>query len=84
MNKDRVLDPLVSEMIKVKLKCIDKDIDHSSKYIEDLERDLFLAKNQIRILRTEKTVYENILKTGDARFAVPSIYEPPKEFKVRK
>lgn len=84
MNQNSTLNPLVRELIEKDLKLIDKHIEHTGKYIEDLGGELSAAKSKIQILRTNRAVYETILKTGDATLTVPYHYESPKEFKVRE
>lgn len=84
MSKNNTLNPMVEELIRKNLEIVERLLGNEDSYVQNLEADHEIAKDKIVKLRNRKSTYETILKSGDATYAEPFLYESPKEFKVRE
>lgn len=84
MRPNNNLNPAIIELIAKDLETVKRLIRNEEQYLETLELDLVVSKENLTILHNKKSTYETILKSGDATYAEPFLYESPKEFKVRE
>lgn len=84
MRPNNNLNPAIIELIAKDLEKVERLIKNEEQHLETLKLELVVSEENLIILRSKKSTYETILKTGDATYAEPFLYESPKEFKVRE